>query len=163
MAAREHGAKQQENARWEPRSHMSTFCLYVKASVHNRGTPVLSITRSGPTWSGTRLRLVDAARLGLAHGDLLGWSDFYGGTVCDVHVANASEGQHEGWLVWGGNLGLRSVPAGFEDVGMLRSSVWDGLPLLWVNELRHFPPEVVAAVTVPRRDEWATEAVSARG
>ena len=142
---------------------MSTFCLYVKTSVHNRGTPVLSITRTGPEWSGKRLRMVDADGLGLAHGDLLGWSDFYGGTVCDVHVANASDGQHEGWLVWGGNLGLRSVPDDFEDLARLRSSAWDALPLLWVNDLRHFPAEVASVVAALRRDDWATEAVHVRG
>lgn len=142
---------------------MSTFCLYVKASAHNPGTPVLSITRSGPEWRGRRLRLLEAEGLGLEHGDVLGWSDFYGGTACDVHVARASDGRHDGWLVWGGNLGLRSVPDGFDDHSALRSRVWDALPLLWVSDLRHFPADVASAVTVPRRDERTTEAMSARG
>ncbi len=125
---------------------MSMFCLYVKASKFNRGTPLMTIMRMGPEWSGRRLRLIDAEHLELGEPELVGWSDFYGGSACNVHVARASDGQRVGWLVWGGNLGLRSLPLDVEDVTELRERVWDARPLLWLGDKRYLPGHVIAAL-----------------
>lgn len=142
---------------------MSTICLYVKGSAHNAGTPVMTVTRQGPEWTGPRLRLLDASELGLRCAEIVGWSDFYGGGACDVHVARASDGRRDGWLVWGGNLGLRSVPAGCDDLRVLRTTAWDAFPLLWVESLAHFPPDVARAVAGRRHGGWATEHASVQG
>lgn len=131
---------------------MSTLCLYVKPTAKQPGTRVLSVTRLGPQWTGPRLRLRDPERVGLHQADIIGWSDFYTGSACDVHVVRATDGEHSGWLVWGGTLGLRALPAEIDDVDTVRRGEWDARPLLWVDDPALFPDEVRAVVA----DESAT-------
>lgn len=107
----------------------------------------MSVTRLGPQWTGRRLRLHEPGRVGLQESDLIGWSDFYSGSACDVHVARATDGERSGWLVWGGTLGLRAVPAGIDDPDLVRREEWDARPLLWVDDPTLFPDEVRAVVT----------------
>ncbi len=132
---------------------MSTFCLLVKPSSENPGTRVMSVTRLGPEWTGRRLRLRDPERFGLANPDLIGWSDFYAGSACDLHVARATDGTDVGWLIWGGTLGLRAVPA--DDAGTERRR-WEGRPLLWVDDAGVFPDEVRRVVANDANPDSAT-------
>lgn len=118
---------------------MSMFCLLVKPSRENAGTPLMSVTRLGPEWTGRRLRLRDPARLGLANPELIGWSDFYAGSACDLHVARATDGTRQGWLVWGGTLGLRAVPCEGDAEDRAR---WEGRPLLWIEDPAVLPEDV---------------------
>lgn len=139
---------------------MATLCLYVKATAAQPGTNVMSVTCLGPQWTGRRLRLRYPDRLGLRESDLIGWSDFYTGSVCDVHVARATDGEHSGWLVWGGTLGLRSVPSELAegDVEALRQGRWDARPVLWLDDASLLP-EDVRAVVEPEMDGRGTTAV----
>lgn len=125
---------------------MATLCLYVKPTATQAGSGMLSVNCVGPQWSGRRLHLRQPDRVGLSESELVGWSDFYAGTACDVHVARASDGEHSGWLVWGGTLGLRAVPAGVEDVEALRLGTWEARPLLWLDDPALLPDEVQAVV-----------------
>lgn len=145
---------------------MSTLCLYVKPTAKQPGTRLISVTRLGPQWTGRRLRLRDPQRLGLREADVIGWSDFYAGSACDVHVVRASDGEHSGWLVWGGTLGLRAVPAEIQDEEAVRRGEWDARPLLWVEDPSLFPDDVRAVVLAETRSEaemdGATEAPALR-
>ncbi len=125
---------------------MSTLCLYVKPTAKQPGTRLLSVTPLGPQWTGRRLRLRDPGRIGLHEADIIGWSDFYAGSRCDVHVVRATDGERSGWLVWGGTLGLRAVPSELDDGEDVRSGDWDARPLLWVDDLTQFPADVRAVV-----------------
>ena len=127
---------------------MVTLCLYVKPTASRPGTRLMSVTRLGPQWTGRRLRLSRPDRVGLRESDLIGWSDFYAGSACDVHVARATDGEHSGWLVWGGTLGLRSVPPDLADgdVEGLRQGRWDAHPVLWLDDASMLPEDVRAVV-----------------
>lgn len=142
---------------------MSTFCLCVKPSSANAGTRVMSVTRTGPQWTGRRLRLRNPERLRLRHGDLVGWSDFYGGSPAHVHVARATDGSRSGWLVWGGTLGLRSLPAEVEDPSDLRRRWWDAPAILWVDDPAVFPDDVRSVVAPGGASAPATVGASAQG
>jgi len=126
---------------------MSTLCLYVKSTAKQPGTRLMSVTRLGPQWTGRRLRLRDPQRVGLREADIIGWSDFYAGSACDVHVARATDGEHSGWLVWGGTLGIRAVPSELDDADAVRRGEWDARPLLWVDDPSLFPADVRDVVT----------------
>jgi len=127
---------------------MATLCLYVKPTASQPGTRLMSVTCLGPQWTGRRLHLSRPDRAGLRESDLIGWSDFYTGSACDVHVARATDCERSGWLVWGGTLGLRSVPAEVADgdVEALRQGRWDAHPVLWLNDASMLPEDVRAVV-----------------
>lgn len=135
---------------------MSTLCLYVKPTAKQPGTRLLSVTRLGPQWTGPRLHLRDPERVGLHEGDIIGWSDFYTGSACDVHVVRATDGEHSGWLVWGGTLGLRALPPEIRDVDAVRRGEWDARPLLWVDDPALFPDDVRAVVAEESAADAAT-------
>ncbi|HKI58430.1 MAG TPA: hypothetical protein VKA00_04305 [Trueperaceae bacterium] len=140
---------------------MSTLCLYVKPTATQPGTKLMSVTRLGPQWTGRRLRLREPERVGLHEADIIGWSDFYAGSACEVHVALATDGARSGWLVWGGTLGLRAVPAELDDVEAVRGGSWDARPLLWVEDPSLFPEDVRAVVAGAAAGDAATSVVAA--
>ena len=137
---------------------MATLCLYVKPTSKQPGTRLMSVTCLGPAWTGRRLRLQEPDRLGLREPDLIGWSDFYAGPACDVHVAAATDGERSGWLVWGGTLGLRAVPPELEDEEAVRQGEWDARPVLWVEDASLLPDEVRAVVAAQSLSGGATGA-----
>lgn len=122
----------------------------------------MSVTRLGPQWTGRRLRLRDPGRVGLSEADIIGWSDFYAGSACDVHVVRATDGERSGWLVWGGTLGLRAVPAELDDVETVRVGAWDARPLLWVEDPSLFPEDVRAVVADEASQVSATKVAVGR-
>ncbi|MEJ2668467.1 MAG: hypothetical protein P8Z81_15460 [Deinococcales bacterium] len=135
---------------------MPTLCLYIKPTGKQAGTRLVSVTRLGPQWTGRRLRLRDPGQLGLHEADIIGWSDFYAGTACDVHVARARDDEHAGWLIWGGTLGLRSVPPECDDPESVRRGEWEARPRLWVEDPSLLPDEVRAVVGEERMSAAST-------
>ena len=108
----------------------------------------MSVTLFGPRWTGDRLSLRRPSELGLAHGDLVGWSDFYGGGPCQVNVACASDGHKSGYLVWGGTLGLRVVPEHLADVDRQLGDVLESRSVVWIEDVETLPTEVKQIVEV---------------
>lgn len=137
---------------------MASFCLFVKPS-GGSGTLLLSLTQLGPVWSGPRLALRDPARLGLAHGDVVGWSDFYAGCACDVKVARATDGTREGWLIWGGTLGVRILPSEAAADEAVAGGHAEEAPVLWVDDLEVLPRDVAEVVA----GSWMAGADAPRG
>lgn len=139
-------------------SVMATLCLYVKSTDSQPESGLMSVTCLGPQWTGRRLRLRDPQRLGLREADIIGWSDFYAGSACDVHVARATDGRRSGWLVWGGTLGLRAVPAELEEDEVLRRGGWEARPVLWVEDAGLLPDDVRSVVAQEASAASATTA-----
>ncbi|HEX7002706.1 MAG TPA: hypothetical protein VF168_00775 [Trueperaceae bacterium] len=108
----------------------------------------MSVTLLGPRWTGKRLSLLRPSELGLDHGDLVGWSDFYGGGPCHVNVACASDGRNSGYLVWGGTLGLRLVPEHVVEIDRQLGDILDSRSVLWVKDAANLPPEVRQVVEI---------------
>ncbi|MEX2536263.1 MAG: hypothetical protein WD273_11775 [Trueperaceae bacterium] len=128
---------------------MTTVCLHVKPTAFDPGIALMSVTLLGPRWTGDRLRLGRPSELGLAHGDLVGWSDFYGGGPCQIHVACASNGRDSGYLVWGGTLGLRVVPEHLTVVDRQLGDLLEARSVLWIKEPGVLPAEVRKVVGAP--------------
>lgn len=101
------------------------------------------------------MRLERPEELGLEHSDVVGWSDFYGGGPCTVNVAYATNGKRNGYLVWGGNLGLRAVPWHLGHADRSLGDVLQPLSILWIDDVSVLPMEVQAAVGF-RADEGVT-------
>ena len=129
---------------------MTVVCLHVKPTASSPGTGLMTVTLHGPRWTGERLRVMNPGLLGLEHGDLVGWSDFYGGGPCPVQVAYATDGRHAGYLVWGGTLGLRAVPPHLDRVGREHADDLEARALLWIDDPGMLPAEVRVAVGATR-------------
>jgi hypothetical protein len=127
---------------------MTTVCLHVKSTAFGPGIGLMSVTLLGPRWSGDRLCLAGAGELGLPHGDLVGWSDFYGGGPCQIQVARATDGRETGYLVWGGTLGLRVVPHDLAEVDRQLGDVLESRAVLWIKDSGLLPVEVRDVVEV---------------
>ena len=108
----------------------------------------MSVTLLGPRWTGDRLSLHRPSELNLEHGDLVGWSDFYGGGPCQVNVACASDGRNSGYLVWGGTLGLRVVPEHLAEIDRQLGDVLESRSVLWIKDVNNLPFEVRQVVEV---------------
>ena len=134
---------------------MTTVCLHVKPTAFDPGIGLMSVTLLGPRWTGKRLCLLRPSELELDHGDLVGWSDFYGGGPCQVNVACASDGRNSGYLVWGGTLGLRVVPEHVVDVDRQLGDVLESRSVVWIKDAANLPEEVrrVVEVTPPAASE----------
>jgi hypothetical protein len=111
----------------------------------------MSVNLLGARWSGDRLRLERPGEFGLPGGDLVGWSDFYGGGPCPVQVACASDGRRSGYLVWGGTLGLRVVPCDLMEVDRQLGDVLESRSVVWIEDAQLLPQEVRSVVEVPEQ------------
>jgi hypothetical protein len=138
---------------------MTTVCLHVKPTAFDPGIGLMSVTLHGPRWTGERLRLGRPGDHGLPHSDVVGWSDFYGGGPCQVHVACASSGSESGYLVWGGTLGLRVLPADLPEVDRQLGDVLESRSVLWVRDVSALPAVVRQVVEVS--DVGSAEVVAA--
>ena len=136
---------------------MTTVCLHVKPTAFDPGIGLMSVTLLGPRWTGDRVSLRHPSELGLDHGDLVGWSDFYGGGPCQVNVACAMNGVESGYLVWGGTLGLRVVPEHIVDVDRQLGDVLESRSVLWIKDAGDLPDEVRQVVEVADQGVPSTE------
>lgn len=126
---------------------MSSFCVFVKPTPRRPNSTFVSLQRLGPLWQGPQLRLARPDAVGLRFPMVIGWSDFYGGSVAGVSAAWATDGTRTGVVVWGGSQGLRAVAEGAPvDDGDPSRGVFEERPLLWIDEVDVLPSEVVAVV-----------------
>ena len=122
-------------------------CIYVKATSNCEGLPLQIFERLGPEWTGESLEL----SLGEITLEVVGWSDLFGGSPCPVHVARVrwlGDQPLEGYLVWGGNAGVRILYDAAEPTPEVDEHLprgW-GMPVLWLESVESLPPEVQAIV-----------------
>ncbi len=143
-----------------------TMEIYVKTTSNCEGLPFQSFERLSPEWTGESLRLPfgeDEIRTL----DVVGWTDLYTGRPCPVHVARVlwlpqateaarqtmggpTEAQ-EGYLVWGGNSGLRILDEETEPTPGVDDHLPTGYgrPIVWVAlaDVSDLPLEVRDVVT----------------
>lgn len=141
-----------------------TFQLYVKHTSNCEGMPLQVFERLGPEWTGNSLRLpfgpADEPRRVL---EIVGWTDLFTGRSCPVHVAHVRWLPHErpdisggpqtsqeGYLVWGGNSGVRALdPEAEPTLGAEHLPPGWGYPIVWVavEDVADFPQEVRDVIT----------------
>src|SRR3972149_1140980 len=84
-----------------------TFQIYVKATSNCEGMPLQTFELLSPTWTGDKIRLPFGESPNVKRLDVVGWTDLFNGQACLVHAAKVRAGNSTGYLVWGGNSGVR--------------------------------------------------------
>jgi len=131
-----------------------TFQFYVKATSNCEALPLQTFERLSPEWTGESLVIPfgpESDRLAL-----VGWTDLFGGSPCPVHVVKARHGEFVGYLVHGGNSGVRILDEHEEPTPGVDEHLppgW-GTPLVWValDDVGDLPDEVRAVVTPEEED-----------
>jgi len=140
--------------------------IYVKATSNCEGMPLQMFEELSPTWKGETLELPFGEGEERKVLTVIGWTDLFGGSPCEVKVAKVRwlpypdearqvlGGPAEpqvGFLVWGGNAGVRILdeeaePIPFVDDHLPRGY---GRPIVWVEDVGDLPPEVREVVERP--------------
>jgi len=112
----------------------TVFQIYIKSTANCDGLPLQSFERLGPEWSGASLRLPfgEPGRERILK--VVGWTDLFGGVACPVHVARVRRGGAEGYLIWGGNAGVRIMDARAKPIQGVDDHLpaGHGWPIVWV-------------------------------
>ncbi len=125
------------------------FQIYIKATSNcPDGMPLQTFERLGPEWTGESLILPFGPEG--EYLEVVGWTDLFFGSPCAVHVARVRHvpSGAEGYLVWGGNSGIRILDEdapGLPGIDDHLPPGW-GRPIVWVEDLGDFPPEVQAVI-----------------
>ena len=139
--------------------------LYVKSTSNcPEGLPLQTFELLSPEWQGDSLRLPFGEGEERRVLEVVGWTDLFGGSPCPVHVAKVRWLPHkrpdisggpertlEGYLVWGGNSGVRILDPKAEPIPGLEDHLprgW-GRPVIWVEDEAELPEEVRAVVACP--------------
>jgi len=123
-----------------------TFELYVKSTSNCEGLPLQSFERLGAEWNGESLRLPFGEGAEARTLDVVGWTDLHFGSRCPVHVVKARHGDFVGFLVYGGNSGVRILDTDDADGVDHLPPGW-GTPLVWVADVADLPLPVRDVVT----------------
>lgn len=139
--------------------------LYVKATSNCEGMPLTSFKELSPTWKGRSLKLPFGRERKVL--EVVGWTDLFGGRPCPVRVAKVRwlsyptkaarkvlggvEEPIEGYLVWGGNSGVRILDEEAEPTPGVDDHLPRGYgrPFVWVEDIEDLPPEVREVVSQP--------------
>jgi len=127
--------------------------LYVRAtSNYPPGWPLQHFDELSETWTGDDLELPfgEGERRTLT---VVGWSDQFGGRPRPVHVVRvrhvpATGRPVEGWLVYGGNAGVRILDVDAEPIPGVDDHLPRGYgrPFVWVEDPNDLPAKVRAVV-----------------
>jgi hypothetical protein len=140
-----------------------TFQLYVKNTSNCEGLPLQTFERLGPEWEGESLMLPFGEGGGQQTFKVVGWTDLFTGRPCEVHVARVRwlaspqpgitggpAEDTEGYLVWGGNSGVRILDDDTEPTPGVDEHLPPGYgrPIVWValEDVGDLPDEVRAVV-----------------
>jgi len=140
------------------------FQLYVKAtSNYPAGLPLQTFERLSEEYVNDSIMIPfgeDERRIL----EVVGWTDLFTGRSCQVHVARvrwlAQErpdvsggppGTITGYLVWGGNSGVRILDDQAEPIEGVDDHLPPGygMPVVWVEDLGDLPDDVQKVVTIP--------------
>ena len=127
-----------------------TFELYVKETSNCPELPRLTLERLGPEWTGDSVLLpfddIDETNVYR----VVGWTDRFGGSPCKVRVAKVRHRDDVGFLVWGGNSGVKLLdPDAIPGVDE-HSARGHGMTVVWVEDAGDLPDDVRAVVVIPR-------------
>ena len=127
-----------------------TIQIYVKATSNCEGMPLQTFELLSSTWTGDKIRLPFGKPLNAKRLDVVGWTDLFNGQACPVNVAKVRAGDLVGWLVWGGNSGMRIL----DKNAPVTPGVDDHLPrgfgqaIIWLTDAQDLPAEARKVVKV---------------
>jgi hypothetical protein len=120
-----------------------TLQIYVKATSNCGGMPLQTFELLSPVWRGDSVYLPFGEPQNTRRLKVVGWTDLFNGSACLVEVAKVRASGKVGWLVWGGNSGVRILDAHAE------SNEFDshlpcgyGCQVIWVEDCDDLPDEV---------------------
>jgi hypothetical protein len=127
---------------------MDRFQIYVKPTSNCEGMPLQTFERLGPEWVGDSLILPFGPE-GTEY-EVVGWTDLFGGSPCQVHVVRVRHipRGEEGYLVYGGNSGVRILDDEADPIPGVDDHLprGYGMPIIWVEDVGDLPPDVRAVV-----------------
>jgi hypothetical protein len=141
----------------------NTFQLYVKNTSNCEGLPLQSFERLSEKYINDSVVIPfgeDERRIL----EVVGWTDLYFGQACQVHIARVRWLPHKrpdisggpdvaitGFMVWGGNSGVRILDPGAEPIEGVDDHLPRGCgrPLIWIEDLTDLPDAVQKVVTIP--------------
>ena len=120
--------------------------LYVKNTSNCDGMPLTSFKVLSPSWHGESMRLPFGSERTLY--EVVGWDDLFGGQACEIHCTKVESQGSTGFLVHGGNSGVRildenAVPMAGVDDHLPRG--W-GRPIIWIEDATDLPEAVRSLV-----------------
>ena len=128
---------------------MNEFQLYVKSTSNcPEGLELQTVERLSPEWTGDSLLLPFGEGAEAAEREVVGWTDLFGGRPCAVHAARVRWLGQDGFLIWGGNSGVRIL----DDEATPIEGIDDhlppgyGRPVIWVEDVADLPVDVQAVV-----------------
>jgi len=129
---------------------MTTLQIYVKPTSNCEGMPLQTFELLSPVWKGKSVSLPFGEPPNTRRLKVVGWTDLFNGQACPVKIAKVRVGGEIGWLVWGGNSGVRVLDARAEsnefDSHLPRGY---GRPVIWVEDYDDLPDEVRRIVCEP--------------
>ena len=125
-----------------------TIQIYVKSTSNCEGMSLQTFETLSPIWTGEKIRLPFGEPPKVKRLEVVGWSDLFFGQACPVNVAKVRAGSITGWLVYGGNSGVRILsnqakPTPGVDDHLPRGF---GQPMIWLTDSRDLPRGVRKAV-----------------
>lgn len=126
---------------------------YVYATLNcPQGYSLIRFEVLSPIWTGERVALVCGDPANSLSRTVVGWDGLFCGAPCPVHVARVKSNDQEGYLVWGGNAGVRVLSDDFPVYGQEEAAGLPngyGEPFLWVDLVNDadLPWEVIEFVT----------------
>jgi hypothetical protein len=126
----------------------NTLTIYVKPNSNCHGMPLTSFSELSPTWQGEQLVIPfedGGARRNLP---LVGWEDLFFGSPCSLRVVRVRTSGHEGFLIYGGNCGIRILDERAESIPGMDDHLprGYGTPILWIDHVEDLPEEARAVV-----------------
>jgi hypothetical protein len=130
---------------------MEKIALYVKSTSNSEGMPLTMFQPLGPEWVGDELSLYFGEDEDRRQFPVVGWTDLFFGTPTRVHVVKVEHQGAVGFLVYGGNSGVRILSDEAHAVAGVNDHLppgW-GMPIIWVEDAADLPDEVRAVVDEP--------------
>lgn len=128
-----------------------TIQIYVKTTSNCEGMPLQTFELLSPIWTGDKIRLPFGEPPRVR--EVVGWTDLFNGQACPVNVAKVRAGDSVGWLVWGGNSGVRIL----DKTAPVTPGVDEHLPpgygraIVWVNDASELPADARKMVKEEQR------------
>lgn len=115
---------------------METITLYVKNTSNCAGLSLQTFHTLGPIWEGKSVRMWLGPDRDRKRRDVVGWTDLFGGSPCPVRIVKVQYHGRAGYLVHGGNSGVRILDSRAKPVRGVNDHLppgW-GQAIIWVEE-----------------------------
>src|SRR5258707_5489325 len=110
--------------------------IYVKNTSNCSGMPVTSFKVLSPSWHGESLSIPFGEGEERKVHEVVGWTDLFFGSACEVHCTKVESQGMIGYLVHGGNSGVRILNEQAHAIPGVDDHLPNGYgrPIIWIAE-----------------------------